>query len=261
MFLGTSDGGSPASKILWQYWRQGVWSQYVKIPLENCHKLNESLLEQCSAADLLAATMQLVPYSGFRDIGLKAGETVIVAPATGLTSGAAVEVASAMGARVIAASRNIEKLQKLAKHNPRVHPVQLTGNDEEDMVALQKFGKADAYLDLSPFVKTTHVKPCIMSLRKEGRVSMMGGSPGDFNLPNFVLLVNNLTIRGRVMYGPEVTRDFVKLVNAGCIQFGKQAGHELVGKYGLKDWQAAFEAVEKTRDAGRMVVLTPFGEV
>lgn len=44
-------------------------------------------------ADLSILPKYLVAYGGFRDIDLKPGETVIVAPAMGAYSGAAVEVA------------------------------------------------------------------------------------------------------------------------------------------------------------------------
>ena len=261
IFLGASDGASAPGKQLFQYWRQGLWAEYSKVPLENCHMLNESLLEKYKISELLAATMQMVPYGGFRDIDLKAGETIIVGPATGLTSGAAVEVASAMGARVIAASRNITKLQKLADHNANVHPVQITGNEADDLAALQKFGKVDAFLDLSPFVEAAHIKPSLMSLKKGGRASLMGGPPTDFSFPNMLIIINNLTIKGRMMYDAEQAKDFVRLVNAGILKFGKEAGHEVVGQFGLGDWQEAFEAVGKVRDAGRMTMLVPFGHV
>src|SRR5450759_585390 len=95
-------------------WRHGLYKEYVRAPLETCYALNEKVLLGrpaegglgYSVADLTYISKQLVAYGGLRGIDLKARDTVIVAPATGGYSGSAVEVASAMGARVIAVGRN-----------------------------------------------------------------------------------------------------------------------------------------------------------
>jgi D-arabinose 1-dehydrogenase-like Zn-dependent alcohol dehydrogenase len=156
---GLSQGISPMSrKLMENSWRHGTYAEYVQAPLENCYALNEKLLLGSpddgglgySMGDLPYISKQLVAYGGLRGIDLKAGETIIVAPATGGFSSAAVEVASAMGARVVAVGRNMDKLKNVAKNNPRVIPVQLQGNVEEDTTALQRCGKIDAYLDISP---------------------------------------------------------------------------------------------------------------
>lgn len=76
-------------------------------------------------ADLSILPRHPVTYGGFRSIDLKPRETVIAAPATGAYSGAAVEVASTVGARVSI--------------------IQLNGNVEEDLASLMKFGPADTY--------------------------------------------------------------------------------------------------------------------
>jgi hypothetical protein len=70
----------------------------------------------------------LVPYGGLRDINLQAGETVIVAPATGSFGGAAVMVALAMGARVIAMGRKVDALRRIATLSDRVAVVPITGD-------------------------------------------------------------------------------------------------------------------------------------
>jgi NADPH:quinone reductase-like Zn-dependent oxidoreductase len=61
-----------------------------------------------------------VPYGGLRDIDLKPGETIIIAPAAGSFGGAAVKLALAMGALVIAVGRNPEALKKLAASYERI---------------------------------------------------------------------------------------------------------------------------------------------
>jgi threonine dehydrogenase-like Zn-dependent dehydrogenase len=218
-------GGNPAAQALMESsWKQGMLAEYTRAPLENCYALNEEILMGSpsgglgySLADLAGLVRHAVSYGGLRGINLQAGETIIVAPATGIYSGSAVEVASAMGARVIAVSRNMEVLKKLANANPRVHPVQLKGDVEQDLASLKKFGTIDAYIDISPFAanESTHVRSCIMAVKQYGRVSLMGVLMKDIAIPYVVAVMNNLTIRGQYMYEREDVFGLIKLVEAG----------------------------------------------
>ena len=124
-------------------WRNAAFAEYARAPLENYWTLNEKVL--CgnpaegnlgyTVPELTYLTIQVVTYGGLRVIDLKPGETVIIAPATGGVSGAAVGVALAMGATVIAVGRNVEKLKKLQATFPNIKIVQLRGNVEEDTAA------------------------------------------------------------------------------------------------------------------------------
>jgi len=140
-------------KLIEGLWRNGLATEYARAPLENCYALNEKVLLGSTAegglgysvADLSILPRHLVAYGGFRSIDLKPKETVIAAPATSAYSGAAVEVASIMGARVIAIGRNPSSLRKIAAANVRVSIIQLKDNVEEDLASLMKFGPADTY--------------------------------------------------------------------------------------------------------------------
>jgi NADPH-dependent curcumin reductase CurA len=89
-------------------WRDFTYAEYAKLPLENCYLLDEDrLLGKVEDGglgykieDLIPAMGSVVPYGGLSDIKLQAGETIIIAPATGWFGGRAVEAALAMGARV-----------------------------------------------------------------------------------------------------------------------------------------------------------------
>ena len=111
MISGLSDVGEPrAQKLMHGEWRNSTYAQYAKVPLENCFPLDEARL--CNprsdgglgySFDQLAwIGMPVVGYGGLRRIELQAGETIIIAPATGGFGGAATMAALAMGARVIA---------------------------------------------------------------------------------------------------------------------------------------------------------------
>jgi D-arabinose 1-dehydrogenase-like Zn-dependent alcohol dehydrogenase len=261
-------GANPmAKKLIEGSWRNGMFAEYARAPLENCYALNERILLGSpaegglgySVADLTCLSRQLVAYGGLRGIDLKAGETVIVAPATGAYSGAAVEVASAMGARVIAVGRNLNKLQMIAASNARVNIVQLKGNVEEDLVSLQKFGPIDAYIDISPGAanNSTHVRSCLMALKPYGRASLMGFIQKDIAIPYAMAVLNNLTIRGQYMYEREDARGIIKLAEAGVLKLGKSSGHDVVGQFPLEEWEKAIETAKQNSEAGKMVLFTP----
>jgi len=207
MFLsGIAEGGTDGSrKLMSGEWRNSTFAQYVKAPLESCIPLDEKKLlgkpedggQGYDLATLAYLSVMLVPYGGLRSIKLEPSETVIIAPATGGFGGAAVHTALAMGARVVALGRNAESLAKLKKLSDRVETVQMTGNLDEEIAALAKFGRADAYLDISPAeaANSTHIKACILSLRHGARVSLMGGLLGDLPIPHRFIMRNDITLK------------------------------------------------------------------
>ena len=255
-------GGDPAAiKLCEDVWRNGAMAEYALLPLENVHPLNEEVLLEkgfgYSIADLSALLRQVVAYGGFRGIDLKAGETVIVAPATGAYSSAAVEVASAMGARVIAASRNLEQLKKVQAANERVEIVQLKGDVQEDLANLSKFGTVDAFLDISPAAAndSTHVRSCIMAVKQYGRISLMGIINKDIAVPYVLAVLKNLTIRGQYMYEREDVQGLIKLVESGVLKLGKKLGHKVAHSFKLEEWEEAFRVASETKDPANLVIF------
>ncbi|MCJ1474906.1 hypothetical protein MMC13_003566 [Lambiella insularis] len=149
---------SKSRKLMHGEWKDSTYAQYAKMPLENCTALDEkrllSTVEEGGLGymveDLAYISTLLVPYGGLKDINVQAGETVIVTPASGAFGGAAVMVATAMGARVIAMARNTEALKRIAASLERVETAPITGDVQADAKALQSFGSIDAFFDISP---------------------------------------------------------------------------------------------------------------
>lgn len=255
-------------KLSRDVWRDGTCAEYARSPLENTHALDEALLLGSPTtgglgynfANIPYISRALVPYGGFRGINLQAGETVIVAPATGGSTYAAVEVAIAMGANVIAVGRNLSKLQKVESLSPsgRVRIYHLQDDPKIDVPALKAFGVIDAFLDLSPYVanESTHVGSCMLAVRNYGRVSLMGVLTKDINLPYAMAVHNNLTIQGKYMYERSDVKGIIKLVESGRLKLGKHAGHEVL-EFKLDDFDDAVEAAAKSPGMGHFVVMTP----
>lgn len=264
---GLFDGFSDASKALMrEAYRDGGMAEYVSAPLENLCPLNEDLLFEkglgYDVSELAFLFWPLVPYGGLRDVGLRPGETIIVAPATGPFGGVAVLVALAMGAgKVIAMGRNVEALQKLRKgKEDRVETVQITGDVEKDAGELLKAGggrPADVYFDISPpqAAGSTHLASAFRALKRGARVSLMGGIMADVALPHAIIMHKDITIKGKWMYPKEAIPELVRLVELGMLKLGSAAGIE-AERFKLDDWEAAFKAAEASK-FGRYVVLNP----
>jgi NADPH:quinone reductase-like Zn-dependent oxidoreductase len=187
-----TQGFTEGSERLMRHWTNGSYAEYLKAPLENLFPVDESRL--CGElgykyTELLSMTRMLVPWGGMLDIDLRAGETIVVAPATGSFGTAAVHLALAMGARVIAMGRNKDVLARIqdavaAQYAAdRLVTVPIVGDEEKEIAALKQAAGSrpiDAFYDISPDAgrNGTYFKAAIMSLRHSGRVSLMGGQVG-----------------------------------------------------------------------------------
>ncbi|KAH8157946.1 hypothetical protein CIB48_g10307 [Xylaria polymorpha] len=263
IIVGLMDSGESEAKKLAETWRDGCWQTHTVVPLENVVPLDEEALlgkHGYSIEDLALLPRLSVAYGAVCNIDIKAGETVIVGPATGQFGGAAVEVASALGARVIALGRNQEVLAKLKSTIPRVETVTITGDAEKDAQAIQAFGLADAFVDFTPHTvhtEPTHIRSAMLSLRKRGRIALMGGLTGNITIPYFAMILKSLELKGKWMYTREEIRNLVKMAEVGTLKLGKTAGHQVVAKFKLDDYEAAFETAAKHTAWGTAVMFTP----
>ncbi|PGH06491.1 hypothetical protein GX51_02315 [Blastomyces parvus] len=260
------DGWTPMGrKFIEDNWRQGLFAEYARCPLENCWALDEQVL--CtqfgySTAELTAISLYPIAFAGFRNVKLTAGETVLVAPATGSYSGAAVGLAVAMGANVIAAGRNIDVLERLkATHGERVKIVQLKGDAQVDSAAFkERFGRpVDVFIDVSPpqASGSTITRSGLMALGPYGRCVLMGFTTDDsIAVPYSHAVANNLTIRAQFMYHAADVRGLLRLFESGILKLGKSGGVEVVGEFKLEDHEKAGKAAVENPQFGKLVVLS-----
>ena len=234
------------------------------MPLENCIALDEKRLCQglgYSVRDLAFLSYLLVPFGGLRDIKLESGETVIVCPATGGFGGAGVQVAVAMGARVIALGRNEKELARVKAHVTHGTPwatverVKITGDEKAETAALRDFGTIDAVVDLSPpaAAKSTHLKSAIAALRRGGRISAMGYI--EQPIVDWKFMGNDLTLKGKLMYEREDMVLLIKMMERGLFPKGKEFVD--VKSFGLEEWKRAFDEAAEYMGVGRLVAITP----
>ncbi|KAF4963069.1 hypothetical protein FSARC_8871 [Fusarium sarcochroum] len=262
---GLSSGFNPASNHLMEVeWRDGTYAEFSKVPLENCFPLNEARLLNnpdkgglgYTPIDLVYLLTISIPFGGLRDIDIKSGEKVIISPASGTFGSAAVLAALAMGALVIAVGRDQETLDKVKTLNPeRVRTVLNTGDVENDVKELTKDGPLDAFLDISPgkAIKSTHFKSCILSLRRGGRVSLMGAHQ-ELTLPTQFIMLNDITVKGKWMYTKDDIRTMIKLLEADYLDF---SAVETVGAFRLEDFKEAFDMASKMSGPFLQTVMLP----
>ena len=239
------------------------------VSLENIYPLNEDVLVSklgYSFAELaLINDASIAAAANFGPLETKPGDTVIIAPSRGHFGGIAVQVALAMGSRVIAAGRNPEALARLTttfKATGRIATVQLTGDPNTDTAALKLEAGgdgqgADAYVDWSPpQAPGSHIPSCIKALRFNGKCAFMGAVLANVEVPYVHMVLNNIRVQGRYMYTREMMGQVVKMVEADVLRLGRRGfgGFELKG-FKIGEFERMVEAEEARW--GRITVLEP----
>ncbi|RSL72384.1 hypothetical protein CEP54_000961 [Fusarium duplospermum] len=219
-------------------WRDSTLAEYAKLPVENCHPLDEKRLFGgvkdgglgYTLDDLTHLFSMLIPFGGLADVDVKAGDTAIIAPATGRYGSSAVHVALAMGAKVIAIGRNATVLSQLSSINPtRLKTVQITGDIDKDTKALSEAagpGSADVFWDMSPpgAGKATHLTSSLNVLKEGARVSLLGSVASGVSFDYMQIMFKALTIKGTWMCTREQTKRLIRMAETGVLPLGSRAG-------------------------------------
>lgn len=260
-------------------WRDGTYAELASIPVENIHVLDEAILFGrlgYTMEDLGALMPLAVAFGGLDAAGLRPGETVVIAPATGSFGGAAVHVALAMGAQVIALGRNravLAELEALGGGGAagRVVTAVLSGSVEGDLESIKTAAGAglgrtvvDVFLDMSPpgvvdgpGQTVPYLTAGIGALRKGGRAVFMGGVKEPVSLPVWELVHGLKTLLGWWMYTPEQLKALIQLVETGVLKLGQSRGFVCKGVFPLEKWDQGFEMAAMEARAGSFVLLQP----
>ncbi|PSN60098.1 alcohol dehydrogenase [Corynespora cassiicola Philippines] len=263
---GLAETGTEGSKkLINEVWRDGTLAEYTRAPLEAVFHLDEERLVgelKYSYTELSTILRYLVGYGGLKDIGLQAGETIVVAPATGGFGGAAVAVAHAMGASVIAMGRNEDALKDLRELLlERIKTVKLTEDVEQDVESLKRAsgGSIDAVLDIAPpmAAKSNFLKSCLHAIKIGGRISLMGGILEDVSIPYRLVMQKDLALKGKWMYGRDEIAAMIKMVESGVLKIGKAGGVKVIREYDYKDWEKAFDDASEHGRWDSVVAMGP----
>ncbi|MGG1946302.1 zinc-binding dehydrogenase [Trinickia sp. NRRL B-1857] len=177
-------------------------------------------LETMSSTRLASLGKFSVPFGGLRRGRLTAGETVVVNGAGGYFGSAAVVAALALGAsRVVAAGRRAQALAPLVElGRGRVKSVVLTGDAAGDVAAIREAagGGADLAFDMVGHASDADATlAALRSLRRNGRLVLMGSMEVPLPIPYGEMLINNWELIGNFMYTRADYLALVALVASG----------------------------------------------
>lgn len=201
-------------------WRDGSLAEYALAPVATLTPAEG--VEAIDAPQLAALSRCIVPFGGLLRGRLTAGETLVVNGATGAYGTAAVLLAIAMGAaRVVAAGRNAAALEAVARvGGPRVVPARLTGDVTADASALRAAagGGAEMAFDMVGQAREANATlAALNSLRRGGRLVLMGSMTTPLPLSYSDIMRNNWEIIGQFMYPAGSYRRLLGLMRAGLL--------------------------------------------
>jgi alcohol dehydrogenase len=205
---------SPEAAPVLADWPDGTLAEYALMPAEG--------LDEFDAAQLVTIGRCIIPFGGLLRGRLAAGETLVVTGATGAYGTAAVLVAVAMGAaRVIAAGRNADALKEVARAGgPRVVTVTLTGDVQKDAAALRQAASGGAHMAFDMVGQARDPKATLAalhSLRRGGRLVLMGSMTTDLPIPYTAVMLNSWEILGQFMYPASAYRRLLELLRCGLL--------------------------------------------
>lgn len=222
-------------------WPDGTLAEYALMPVEAVTPADE--LDHLDPAQLAAVSRCIIPYGGLLRGRLATGEMLVVNGATGAYGTAAVLLGVAMGAgRVIAAGRNRRALEAVSRvAGPRVSTVALTGDFKADADALRAASGCGAHMAFDMVGQASDPNATLAalhSLRRGGRLVLMGSMTTDLPVPYTTLMLNSWEIIGQFMYPAGAYRRLLDLLRSGLLDLNPIRPRV----YPLSELPAAMEA-------------------
>jgi alcohol dehydrogenase len=211
---------SPDAAPVLADWPDGTLAEYALMPVAAVTPADG--LEKFEATELVTIGRCIIPFGGLLRGRLAAGETLVVNGATGAYGTAAVLLGVAMGAiRVIATGRNNSALQAVAHAGgPRVSTVPLTGDVQKDARQLREAAGGGVHIAFD-MVGQAHdpnsTLAALHSLRRGGRLVLMGSMTIDLPLPYTSVMLNSWEIIGQFMYPASAYLRLLDLLRGGLL--------------------------------------------
>jgi alcohol dehydrogenase len=231
----------PAALAMQMRWRDGVFAETAHWPAACVTPLFN--MDDKPATELIGLAKLIVPFGGIQRTGLRGGETILINGATGYFGSGAVMLAASMGAgRVVAVGRKREALENLrGTFGPRVIPAAVTGDAEKDLAIIRNAagGGADVALDLLGAARSTSTTlSCLRTLKRGGRLVLMGSADVPLELSFREMLANDWEVVGQFMYARQSPGQLAQLAVEGLVDLRKI----VVTTFKLGDFRRAIEA-------------------
>jgi NADPH:quinone reductase len=232
----------------------GAFAEEVKVEARRAMPLPRDMDFETAAALLLTyGTMD----HGLRDRGqLRAGETVLVLGASGGIGIASIEIAKALGARVIAAASSDEKLAVCRAHGAD-DVIDYSAEDfRERLKALTDGRGVDVIVDP---VGGAYTEPALRSIAWRGRLLVVGFAAGEIpKIPLNLTLLKGCSIVG-VFWGDFLRREpdsFAASVQqlGAWYREGRLRPH-ISGRYPLAQTAEAIKLMAARKVVGKLLVV------
>ncbi len=216
----------------------GGYAEYLKIPAAYAVAVPPEL-SFVDAAPLYCAG--LTPYRALKSSGARVGDTVVVWGAGGLGH-YAIQIAKAMGTRVVAVDIAPEKLA-LARQLGA--DVVVDASQPKPEKAIRELGGAHVVLYLAPTPEA--ITQCFEALRRAGTLVLVGMPPGNFTLPIQRSVAKGARILTSAVGTRQDLREVLALAAAGKIK-------TVASTCRLENLNEVFERMREGKLAGRVVV-------
>ena len=219
-FLGRYGMGPGARRHL-ERWRNGGFAEQMMLPAECMTPLGD-VAQRATPAQLCRLGWFGTAYGAFVKAGLKPGDTVIVVGASGMVGSSGILIALAMGAaRIVALGRNRERLDAVARLNPRIVPVAPagTGFDSAAIRAATGGQGADVMLDaVGTGAAPDATIAAIGALAFGGRAVLVGvGLSGALALDYTHIMYNEIAVQGSLWFPRRAAGEMIAMIAAGTL--------------------------------------------
>jgi NADPH:quinone reductase len=231
---------------------RGAFAEYAVVPASSLRRVPLGVALAAAAGFWVA---HATAYHALRSIAeVQRGDWVVVLGAAGGVGLASVEIATLLGAKVIAAASSDEKLAQ-CRERGAVHTINYTTEDLRDAIRVFAPDGADVVIDP---VGGTYAERALRATRWGGRFVTVGFASGEIpRIPlNLVLLkgviIKGFEIRTFAQYAPELARrDEEELL--GHLAAGRLDPHRSA-VYPLEEAPAALRLVADRRATGKVLI-------
>ncbi len=187
--------------------RQGTFAEFAAVDEHWLYPTPEEVSDQDAAA---LALVGITAHLGlFREAKLKMGDAVFIGGGSGGVGSCAIQMARAIGARVITVAGSREKVSVCRQLGANVALNYKTANLEK---ALKEFGPIDVWLDTK---REQNIERAIDHLAPGGRIVVMAGNESKPKFPLRRFFANDCKLLGYVIFNapPEEQRKSAAEIN------------------------------------------------
>lgn len=239
------DSLSPSYKIFGES-RRGGLAEYVTVPAETIFEKPANLSFEEACAPLL------VGLSSWRMLRrraeIKSGDTVLIVGAGGGVNSISIQIASALGAKVIALSSTDEKCaQAIALGASEVINYKRVADWSREVRRLTRGVGVNIVIDN---VGTQTFAQSINSCARGGKIVTVGNTSGALvEFDNRLVFTKQISILGSSMGSRKDFEEMLKFISDKNIKV------HIDSVYALKDGREAYRALEEGRQFGKVVVV------